>query len=194
MYEVLVRRRASYMNKELRAHVAQLTKMKQDVEDGCEREAQAQARKLAEEAGIKLKEQFVAMVSHEIRTPLNAMSGAAALLAGTSPLTEEQLSLLALLDAAADTIIVVIDDILQTSALSSGNFPILREPLILARDVLEPAWRMTMLQSARREKLASLQLSRHVAPDVPECIMGDATRLLQGESITNACSRMWRLH
>ena len=99
--------------------------MKQDVEDGCAREAQAQARQLAEAAGMKLKEEFTAMVSHEIRTPLNAMSGAAALLAGTSPLNEEQRSLLALLDAAADSVIKIIDDILQTSALSSGHFPIL---------------------------------------------------------------------
>ena len=119
--------------------------MKQDVEDGCAREAQAQARQLAEAAGMKLKEEFTAMVSHEIRTPLNAMSGAAALLAGTSPLNEEQRSLLALLDAAADSVIKIIDDILQTSALSSGHFPILREPILLSRDVVEPAWRMMLL-------------------------------------------------
>lgn len=71
------------------------SQMKKDVEDGCAREAEAQARQLAEEAGcalraslfhvyaakmlshaclwvvvhrsIKLKEQFVAMVSHEAR-------------------------------------------------------------------------------------------------------------------------------
>lgn len=66
---------------------------------------------------IKIKEQFVAMVSHEIRTPLNAMSGAAALLAGTSPLNDEQRSLLELLDAGADNVIAIIDDILQASAL-----------------------------------------------------------------------------
>ena len=121
----------------------------------------------------------MAMVSHEIRTPLNAMSGAAALLAGTSPLNEEQRSLLQLLDAAADNVIAIIDDILQASALSSGNFPVLREPLALSRDVLEPAWRMMMLQPARRDKLARLRLSRHVAADVPEAIVGDAMRLLQ---------------
>ena len=43
--------------------------MKKDVEDGCEREAQAQARLLAEAAGAKQKEQFVAMVSHEESAP-----------------------------------------------------------------------------------------------------------------------------
>lgn len=121
----------------------------------------------------------MAMVSHEIRTPLNAMSGAAALLAGTSPLNDEQRSLLELLDAGADNVIAIIDDILQASALSSGNFPVQREPLALRRDVIEPAWRMIMLQPARRHKLERLRLSHHVADDVPEAIMGDPTRLVQ---------------
>ena len=135
---------------------------------------------------IKIKEQFVALVSHEIRTPLNAMSGAAALLAGTSPLNDEQRSLISLLDAAADNVIAIIDDILQASALSSGHFPVLREPLVLISDVVEPAWRMIMLQPARRDKLERLRLSRHVAADVPDAIVGDAMRLVQ--VITNLLS------
>jgi len=118
-------------------------------------------------------------VSHEIRTPLNAMSGAAALLAGTSPLNDEQRSLLQLLDAAAETVISVVDDVLQHGALTSGNFSVAVEPLLLLRDVLDPAWSMIALQPARRDKLASLRLSRHVAQDVPEAVLGDSTRLLQ---------------
>jgi signal transduction histidine kinase len=44
----------------------------------------------------------------QIRTPLNAMSGAAALLADTSPLNDEQRSLLELLDAGVEHVIVII--------------------------------------------------------------------------------------
>jgi hypothetical protein len=126
------------------------------------------------------------LVRAQIRTPLNAMSGATALLAGTSPLNEEQRSLLELLDAAADNVETIIDDILQTSALQSGNFPVLREPLLLSRDVLEPAWRMLLLQPARRDKLARLHLSRCVDESVPDALLGDATRLLQ--VVTNLLS------
>ncbi len=107
------------------------------------------------------------------------MSGAVALLAGTAPLNEEQRSLLELLDAATDNVEIIIDDILQTSALSSGNFPVLREPLLLSRDVLEPAWRMMALQPVRRDKLARLRLSRAVGADVPDALLGDSTRLPQ---------------
>ncbi len=70
-------------------------------------------------------------------------------------------------------------DILQHGALSSGNFPVAKEPLRLGRDVLEPAWRLIALQPARRDKLARLRLSRYVAPAVPDALLGDATRLLQ---------------
>jgi signal transduction histidine kinase len=122
----------------------------------------------------------------QIRTPLNAMSGATALLASTEPLNEEQRSLLELLDAASDNIEKIIDDILQTSALSSGNFPVLREPLLLGRDVLQPAWRMMLLQPARRDKLARLRLSLRVDAAVPDALLGDPTRLLQ--VVTNMLS------
>jgi signal transduction histidine kinase len=122
----------------------------------------------------------------QIRTPLNAMSGAAALLADTRPLSAEQESLLQLMDAAVQHVCVIIDDILQHSALTSGNFPVAAEPLRLCRDVLEPAWRMMAMQPARRDQLARLRLSRVVAPEVPEAICGDATRLLQ--VVTNLLS------
>ena len=51
IYEFLVRRRTQLMNRALRQNLAELRKMKQDVENGCAREAQAQAAQLAEKAG-----------------------------------------------------------------------------------------------------------------------------------------------
>ena len=54
-----------------------------------------------------------------------------------------------------------------------------REPLRLGRDVLDPAWRMIALQPARRDKLATLRLRRHVSAAVPDAIVGDSTRLMQ---------------
>jgi signal transduction histidine kinase len=142
-------------------------------------EARAQRASVWQWSSTRDAAPAVCVCAHQIRTPLNAMSGAVALLAGTAPLNEEQRSLLELLDAATDNVEIIIDDILQTSALSSGNFPVLREPLLLSRDVLEPAWRMMALQPARRDKLARLRLSRAVGADVPDALLGDSTRLLQ---------------
>ena len=50
------------------------------------------------------------MVSHEIRTPLNAVNGATAMLLDTAPLTSEQRELLALLDAGANHVVLIVED------------------------------------------------------------------------------------
>ena len=50
------------------------------------------------------------MVSHEIRTPLNAVHGATAMLMETLPLTKEQGELLALLDAGANHVVLIVED------------------------------------------------------------------------------------
>ena len=128
------------------------------------------------------------MVSHEIRTPLNAVSGAAALLAATS-LDAEQRELVALLEAGTTHVVLIVDDILIAGALASGAFAVARERLCLAARVLDPAWRMVALQRTQRDKLQSLRLSRTMAEGVPEEIVGDSTRLTQGEYRSCACMR-----
>jgi signal transduction histidine kinase len=106
------------------------------------------------------------------------VGGATALLAGTT-LDAEQRELVALLEAGTAHVVLIVDDILLHGALVSGAFPVVREPLSLARGVLEPAFRMVSLQRPQRAKLASLRLSRAVAPGVPQVVLGDATRLTQ---------------
>lgn len=61
-----------------------------------------------------------------------------------------------------------------------------RERLQLRTAVLNPAWRMIQMQRSQQEKLRSLHLTRTVAPDVPQEILGDSTRLTQ--VLTNTLS------
>jgi hypothetical protein len=107
-YEFIDRRRSQHINTRLIAYVRQLEQMKHELQEGCAREAQAQARVLAEETSSRQKDQFVAMVSHEIRTPLNAVGGASALLADT-PLNSEQRELVALLEAGTAHVVLIIE-------------------------------------------------------------------------------------
>ena len=74
-------------------------------------------------------------------------------------------------------------------ALSSGNFPVVWEPLQLTTAVLEPALTTLTLQPALEEQLRQLSLRHSVAPDVPAVLMGDATRLVQllSNLLSNAC-------
>ena len=107
------------------------------------------------------------------------MQGATTLLQDTSPLTDEQRELLALLDAGSAHVVLIVEDILLHGALASGNFPVVREPLTLISAVIEPAVTTLSLQPSLQDKLADLKLVRNVDPEVPAMIMGDASRLLQ---------------
>ena len=174
-YEMVVRRRAARLTAQLRGNLDAVNRMQQQVEAGYRREAQAQARLLAEEAAAQ-REAFVAMVSHEVRTPLNGVSGAAGLLMDT-PLSAEQRELLDLLQTGAEQVTAIIDDILLTGALASGNFPIKPAAVSLRAAVVEPAFRMARLSAARAKP--TLRLSCAVAEAVPCVVRVDASRLTQ---------------
>jgi signal transduction histidine kinase len=172
------RDRIKRVNARLLAYVADLEHMQRQLAEGSAREAEAKARVLAEEASSRQKDSFVAMVSHEIRTPLNAVSGAAALLAATT-LDGEQRELVTLLEAGTAHVVLIVEDILIAGALASGSFAVARERLRLETVVLGPAWRMVLMQRSQQAKLRAMHLSRAVADDVPEEIVGDSTRLTQ---------------
>ena len=187
-FEFFDRDRIKRVNARLLAYVADLEAMQRRLEEGSAREAEAKARALAEEASSRQKDSFVAMVSHEIRTPLNAISGAAALLAATS-LDTEQRELVTLLESGTAHVVLIVEDILIAGALASGAFAVARERLQLRSAVLDPAWRMIQMQRSQQEKLRSLRLTRTVAPDVPQEIIGDTTRLMQviTNTLSNSC-------
>ena len=74
-------------------------------------------------------------------------------------------------------------------ALSSGNFPVVWEPLTLMASVIVPALTTLTLQPALEEKLRRITLTHSVAPDVPPVLLGDATRLVQvlTNLLNNSC-------
>lgn len=184
-YELVVRRKAARLNETLRTNLLEVTRMQAAVQEGYKREAQVEARLLAEEAASAAKEAFTAMVSHEIRTPLNGVSGAAALLALTRPLSGEQRELLDLLQAGATQVVLIVEDILLHGALASGNFPVHLAPTHLAAAVVEPTWRLMRMQAAKMGR-AHVVLTCHVDAAVPAVLLADGSRLTQ--VITNLIS------
>jgi len=71
------------------------------------------------EAAARAKSIFLATMSHEIRTPLNGIIGSADLLLD-SDLTPAQRETLSVIDDCSDTLLALIDDILDFSKLDSG--------------------------------------------------------------------------
>ena len=140
-------------------------------------------RKMAEveltEANIRVteaaraKESFLATMSHEIRTPLNGVLGMASLLSETT-LNDEQHDYIRLIRASGDTLLRLIDDVLDFSKIESGRMT-LESVAVEIVPVVEEAFEL-VADKAREKGLALLF---DMNDNVPFYIFGDATRLRQ---------------
>ncbi len=135
-------------------------------------EEMRRAKDAAEEAS-RVKSEFLANMSHEIRTPLNGIMGMTDLTLGTE-ITTEQREYLDTVKQSADSLLVVINDILDFSKIEAGKVDLEVADFNL-RDCLEST--LKILASRADEK--RLELLCEIAPEVPEVVRGDSSRLRQ---------------
>ncbi|MDF2189507.1 ATP-binding protein [Paraflavitalea sp. CAU 1676] len=135
-------------------------------------EALKDAKRLADDSAT-IKEQFLANMSHEIRTPINAVIGFTNLLQKT-PLAPDQEQYVHLVQSASESLLTIINDILDISKIEAGMLRIEKSPFSLRGlcSSLE-----TMFQPRVKEKQLSLRFT--IQDDIPDTLTGDAVRLTQ---------------
>lgn len=145
-----------------------------DVTQRQRQEADLHSARIAAEAAVRAKAEFLATMSHELRTPLAGILGVHDLLQGDASLNRNQARLVGLAQEAGRSLLTIVNDILDVSKIEAGRLVIESLPFSLA-GLIEGCRELSVEIAQGRE----IRVATQIGPDVPDWVLGDPTRLRQ---------------
>ena len=167
--EMLVRHR-EHLEEQVALRTGELSQANQDLEQTIEDLQQA---KDAAEVANQAKSEFLANISHEIRTPLNAIIGMNELLRDTE-MSGQQLEFVDTMRTSGDTLLALINDLLDFSRIDAGQLELESQPFNL-RECVDAAFDVVAAKATEKK----LEVAALFDAEVPQSVAGDMIRLRQ---------------
>ncbi len=133
----------------------------------------AEHKTLMAEEALKFKQQFLSNMSHEIRTPMNSIVGFTNVILKTE-LNVKQKEYIDAIKKSGESLIILINDILDLAKVDSGKMTFSQNPFNLEESILDI---FCLLSPKCEEK--NIEFTKEYDASIPKTVLGDAIRLRQ---------------